>query len=478
MKNQCQIYALEGLSPEVKAVTFAKCSRSSKSFKEIAKTLTEENSSKFHEKWVVGYGHSSVAEHAPISIAMENVSLIAVEAIESCRLASYTEKSSRYQIYDEKRVYYPKEFKKFPEIDKIYKDTIKSQFALYKKSIPLVKEEIKKIFPQEKKESEKMYKMRIRSHWIDVCRYLLPNAVFANLGMTTNARTYEHALTKWFSSPLQEVQNIAKKIKKVALSVTPTLVKYANPNDYLIKTKQELPKKVKTALGSEKKYLGKEKIVELVDYDKDAEQKFLAAILYNYSNIPYKKAFSKAKKLKIKDKEKLLDTAIKRLTCHDKPLRELEMLYFTFDILIDQGAYADLKRNRIMTQLPQKVSTKHGYFIPTTMISAGLEKEYKEIMKKTDKTFKQIAKKFPNQAQYIAVKAHARRFLMKMNLRELYYFCYYRGANPGGHVSYRYVGTKIYEIVSKKFPLLMKYVPYIFKQNSKDLKKHFEFIKK
>ena len=99
-------------------------------------------------------------------------------------------------------------------------------------------------------------------------------------------------------------------------------------------------------------------------------------------------------------------------------------------------------------------------------------------MKKTDKTFKQIAKKFPNQAQYIAVKAHARRFLMKMNLRELYYFCYYRGANPGGHVSYRYVGTKIYEIVSKKFPLLMKYVPYIFKQNSKDLKKHFEFIKK
>lgn len=476
-KNCCQIYALEGLTPEVRAVTFAKCSRSAKSFKEIAAGLTAEKSSKFHERWVVGFGHSSVAEHAPISIAMENISLLAVEAIESNRLASYTEKSSRYQIYDEDRVYYPKEFKADKIIDKLFHDTIKLQFALYKKSIKPVQKIIFAENPKEENEDQKMYEMRVRSKWIDMCRYLLPNACFANLGMTANARTYENALIKWFSHPLSEVQEIAKQVKKEALKITPTLVKYAYPNDYLIDTFKNLPKKVKTILGSEKKYLGQENLVELVDFDKDAENKVLASIIYQFSNIPYKKAYQKAKSLKKLDKQKLLDNTLKKIGKHDKPLRALELPYFTFDVLIDQGAYADLKRNRIMTQLPQTVTTKHGYFIPKAMVLAGLEKKYTEVMDKTNQAFNVIAKKFPNEAGYVTTKSFARRFLMKMNLRELYYFMFYRGANPGGHVSYRFVGTKMFEIVSKKFPTLVKYLPYIFDKNSKELNKYFEYIK-
>lgn len=476
-KNCCQIYALKGLTPEVRAVTFAKCSRSDKSFKEIAAGLTAEKSSKFHEKWVVGYGHSSVAEHAPISIAMENISLLAVEAIESNRLASYTEKSSRYQIYDEERIYYPKEFKANKAIDKLFRDTIKLQFALYKKSIKPVQQIIFQENPKEKGEDQKGYEARVRSKWIDMCRYLLPNACFANLGMTANARTYENALIKWFSHPLSEVREIAKQVKREALKITPTLVKYAYPNDYLINATKDLPKKVKTILGSEKKYLGKENLVELVDFDKDAENKVLASIIYQYSNISYKKSYQKAKSLKKQDKQKLLDNILKKIGKHDKPLRALELPYFSFDVLIDQGAYADLKRNRIMTQLSQTVTTKHGYFIPRAFVLAGLEKEYKEVMKKTDQAFKIISKKFPHEAGYIATKSFARRFLMKMNLRELYYFMYYRGANPGGHVSYRFVGTKMAEIVAKKFPTLMKYLPYVFDLNSKELNKYFEYIK-
>ncbi len=48
--NELNIYLLKDLSPEVKAVTFAKCSRSPDSFKDIAKELTETKSSEFHEK--------------------------------------------------------------------------------------------------------------------------------------------------------------------------------------------------------------------------------------------------------------------------------------------------------------------------------------------------------------------------------------------------------------------------------------------
>ena len=85
------------LSPETIAVAFAKTSRSPESFREIAAELNDAESAKFHEKCVVGYGHASVAEHAVLHIAFENVSRLAIECIESNRLASYTEKSTRYK---------------------------------------------------------------------------------------------------------------------------------------------------------------------------------------------------------------------------------------------------------------------------------------------------------------------------------------------------------------------------------------------
>ncbi|KAA0229520.1 hypothetical protein EDM76_11890, partial [bacterium] len=91
-----RIYTLSGHSPEVIAVAFAKTSRVPDSFDTIAAELSEEASAKFHEKWVVGYGHASVAEHAVLHIAVENVSILATKVIEDNRLASYTEQSTRY----------------------------------------------------------------------------------------------------------------------------------------------------------------------------------------------------------------------------------------------------------------------------------------------------------------------------------------------------------------------------------------------
>ena len=78
-----EIYLLDPacLPPETIAVAFAKTSRSPESFKQIAAELSDENSANFHQKWVVGYGHSSVAEHAVLHIALENISRLAVETV-------------------------------------------------------------------------------------------------------------------------------------------------------------------------------------------------------------------------------------------------------------------------------------------------------------------------------------------------------------------------------------------------------------
>ena len=126
MKHERTIYLLDPqvLPPETIAVTFAKTSRSPESFRQIAAELTDEKSSEFNEKWVVGYGHSSVAEHAVLHIAVENISRLAVETLESNRLASYTEKSTRYQTWDADAFLIP------PELEKSsFRDTVSARLA-------------------------------------------------------------------------------------------------------------------------------------------------------------------------------------------------------------------------------------------------------------------------------------------------------------------------------------------------------------
>ena len=84
MTAKRQVYLLDPqkIPPETIAVAFAKTSRAPQSFREIAAELSVEKSAEFHEKWVVGYGHASVAEHAVLHIAVENISRLAVEVLE------------------------------------------------------------------------------------------------------------------------------------------------------------------------------------------------------------------------------------------------------------------------------------------------------------------------------------------------------------------------------------------------------------
>src|SRR5512147_3189758 len=222
------------LSPETIAVAFAKTSRSPESFREIAAGLSDEKSAQFHEKWVVGYGHASVAEHAVLHLAFENVSRLAIEAIESNRLASYTEKSTRYQVFERDSFYTPDNIAVSKQAD-LYRDTIHLLFDTYFASIEPVRAVILKKYPRHEGESEKKYEGRIRSKWIDNCRYLLPTATLANVGMTANARVLEHAIAKLLSHPLEEVRAIGEEMKRVAQSEVPTLVKYANRSEYLEK---------------------------------------------------------------------------------------------------------------------------------------------------------------------------------------------------------------------------------------------------
>src|SRR3989344_6058575 len=210
-----RIYALTGLPPEVVAVAFAKCSRSPEPFDKIAKEINEDKSRKFHEKWVVGYGHSSVAEHAVLSLAIENISILATKVIEDNRLASYTEKSSRYQLFDKENYYKPEKIMG-SKLAKLYEDTCDFILDVYSDIAPKLIEFFKRKFPYEND-------IEIKNKALDCARYLLPVSVLTNLGITINARNLENAITKLLTHPLKEMQNIGKELKEAAIKITPTL---------------------------------------------------------------------------------------------------------------------------------------------------------------------------------------------------------------------------------------------------------------
>jgi thymidylate synthase ThyX len=431
------------LSPEVIAVAFAKTSRSPESFREIAAGLTDEKSAEFHDKWVVGYGHASVAEHAVLHLAIENVSRLAIEAIESNRLASYTEKSTRYQVFDRDAYTTPANLaaSRYAEL---YRDTIHLLFDTYFASIEPVRAVILQKYPRHEGENEKRYEGRIRSKWIDNCRYLLPTATLANVGMTANARVLEHAISKLLSHPLEEVREIGVEMKRVAQGETPTLVKYANRSEYLAR------QMTNAEFGIRHEEAARE-AVKLVDYDRDAEVKVVATCLYRAGGIDFEQAMAQAQAMAPAQRAEIIGAALNDRGEFDVPLRELEHTTLTLDCVMDQGAYFDVKRHRIMTQTPQPLTVELGYAAPKAIVEAGFGAEYDRAMEAAAQAYRTIAAEFPHEAAYVIPNAYNRRVLLTLNLRELFHFAYLRGA-PAGHFAYRRIAIKTYEIATETYP--------------------------
>jgi len=432
------------LAPEVIAVAFAKTSRSPESFREIATGLTDESSAQFHERWVVGYGHASVAEHAVLHLAFENVSRLALEAIENNRLAAFTEKSTRYQVFERDGYYTPEAVTHSQHADR-YHRTMAMLFDVYSASIEPLRTYIISQFPRRADEDAKKYDARIRSKYIDNCRFLLPTATLANVGMTANARVLEHAIKKMLSHPLQEVREIGEETKRVAQAEVPTLVKYAEHSDYLSKIFGTRP------LVSDFQAPNSNTPLTLVDYDGEAEERFVAARLYWLGQTDYISALQCAQAMSGAELERMVHDALTGMGEFDIPLRELEHITMTFDCVLDWGAWYELKRHRMMTLTPQPLDVQLGYAVPLAFEEAKFVARYRQAMDTAAETFLAVAADLADEAAYVFPNAFNRRVLITLNLREAFHFCRLRSA-PHAHFSIRRIAIRMFELIREVYP--------------------------
>ena len=489
------IFALRNLPEEVIAVLFAYYSRSKDSLRRNLLKLLEEGdldlagdsnavtvqmdnvdadklasardkAKAFHEKWVVGYGHSSVAEHGCVHLALENVSIIASKLIEDCRLASYTEKSTRYVAFDASKMYYPPAL----ENNDVYRDTISAMLDAYTGWTEDIVTQIKARVPRTEKQTERGYDTACRASAFDVLRYLLPSATYTNIGLTLNARSLEGMITKLLSQPLPEGRAIGEAIKREAQHIVPTLLKYADHNAYRDETYAAIqalanttaPRPMKGPLAKAPHKDGGVVLgggsATLVHGDPDADDKLVAAILYDSTYQSADELLSTVRMMDQATKEQIVDEYLSRRGKHDAPGRALERIFCTIEMTMDYGAYRDIQRHRMATQSTQGPSPYFGFSAPPEIERFGYLDKYWRLMERAQHAYESLAQAgFESEAAYVLPLGTRMRALFTWNLREVVHFVELRSSRQG-HPSYRHIAQEVYRAVEGSFPLVARYM--------------------
>jgi thymidylate synthase ThyX len=448
-----RVYALDDLPPEVVAVTFAKTSRSPEPLDAIARELSETESSRFHEKWVIGYGHSSIAEHAVLSVAIENVSILGAKIIEENRLSSFTEKSTRYQVMDAENYYTPRYFESGPA-GRIYGDGVARLFATYSDLMP------RALGYCEERFSDPVWRergIRPSAKACDMLRGLVPAAAKTNLGWTINSRSLRHALVKMASSPLSEMREVAAALAHMGREKVPALLRHIGPSPYLTDWERRMAKASRPVLG-EAVDVPAEPRVTLVAHDPDAEDAVLTAVLFRATGRPYGELRSEVLEMSLEAKAALLNEALSGIGEHEPPVRELENANYTFEIIVDFGAYRDIQRHRMTTQTQQPLSCDLGYTIPDDAHRAGLAPAMERALEETRERWRELSAVDSVHAQYAVPLAFHKRFLISMNLREAYHMVRLR-SRIQGHESYRRVAWAIKREIERVHPVLGALIP-------------------
>lgn len=417
-----EVYLLRGYPQEVIATAFAKTSRSPSRFIDMANELDADKSRQFHERWVVGYGHSSVAEHAVLHIAVEGASRLAVEVLESGRLASYTEQSSRYQKMRMENVYWSDKWMK--EFQIAYRETMKWLFDLY----PLLEDTMKKHGVPPRRE-------------FDVARFALPLSIHSNVGITINARALRRTICKMLAHPFEEIRDLARQIESAAKDEVPTLLRHIKPC-HLMMQANDMGREYSPAVPYSDHEAGVPLEVRCVKFDVD-EEEIRKTLAFAISEEGFHRE---------RITSETLEEFLGSIDQHDQYHRALEMGRIVFEVTSDYGSYYDIKRHRMATIIPQRKVGGCGYVIPAVEVLQryGVLETYMQVMDSVRRVYEQFQGSL--EAQYLLPHAFRKRYLIQVNPRELIELVRVRGVNPEGHTSYRAIACQMLELVQEKCP--------------------------
>ena len=455
---------------EVNGMVVARLSQSPKPFKEIISEIVnnhgfdKEKVKEFHERITLGWGHHSIEQHANVSVAFENMSIIATNKYyENKRLAAYLERSTRYQDFSIPSYYIPTELTE--DLQKEYIEIIDSLFESYAKVLDLTINEITKTWKEKGSPADEK---TIKKKAFDCARYLLPCSTHTNFGMTTNSQIYRALIHDLKSEDNAELTQSAMELQKELEKVYPALVsEKVSVGDE--KRKEHKNKNITinpVEVGNDNKItIGKydfeniQNTVKLLQGTFDAKQ----LICYNYLINQGFDVTKVGEKIFLSGKEINYDEITPKVFAYNsiegKPHRAAELANYYFDTIIDFGAGRDIHRNRMLTWIDSVVSPEYGFAIPYYLNEEAKE-EYLTAMKKAFTFWVKLIENGVSKeiAQYILPLGTNYRVLYTINAKELHHVAKTRTTSHA-HYSYREYVHKLVDEVKKINPLIGKEMP-------------------
>jgi thymidylate synthase ThyX len=487
---QVNVFAVHGVEPEVQAYAMAKYSRSALSMKESLKEISEQKAEQFLNTFYFQYGHRSIADLAHLAFAIEKLSILAAIVLVDEQRWDGQERSTRYQNF-KKSGYFIPDFGNNAALRADYCGTVDFLFAEYEAFTQEMLRYYTAQVPQPEGMADDQYTRTLRARAFDNSRYLLPLATNTSLGQIVNARTLEQQISRLLASPYAEVRHLGALLKDAArdaaynvqseslralveeikaanpelgakaeqqllrpTKVAPTLVKYANANEYESRTRTELEHAAKELIHGVPIHAAP--LVDLVE-DGPLEVEIAATLIYSACHHSYRQVTERVQSLTAAQRNEIVDLGLRHRGPHDELLRGLHAgQQFKFDILMDVGGFRDMHRHRRCTQIEQGFTRVHGYDTPPDVVTAGLEPRYTAAMQKVEQACEKAGANSLHTDLYLLPMAYRKRTLFKMDFAEALYISELR-SGPAGHFSYRNVAYAMYQEVARKHPELAKY---------------------
>ena len=480
-RNQTEVFAVHGADPEVLAYAMAKYSRSALSMRESLAEISRQRAEQFLNTFYFQYGHRSIADLAHVAMAIERLSLLAAIVLVDEQRWDGQERSTRYQNFLKSGWYFP-DFGEDSGAAQLYSDTITSLFSAYQRTTAAVLEALRRRVPCPEAMKPEAYERTLKARAFDVARYLLPLATNTSLGQITNARTLETQVSRLLSHPAAEVRDLGTKLREAAIGPAwnvnaqagevrsaPTLVKYAQPNDYEIQTRAELALAATEILNGLPYAVAP--VVDLVELTESLEVELAATLLYSASHHPYRQIRDLVAGLPASRIAEIVELGLRHRGKHDEALRAFHAgASLRFDILMDIGGFRDMHRHRRCTQIIQPFTALHGYETPTSgdlgpdvniLAEAGVLAEFQSAVALAHAASARVAASAaPEAAQsalYLLPLATRIRSLFKMDFAEAQDSIELR-SGPAGHFSYRRVAWEMFLALKRQHPALAQQI--------------------
>jgi thymidylate synthase ThyX len=500
--NHTDVFAVHGADPEVLAYAMAKYSRSSLSMRESLAEISAQRAEQFLNTFYFQYGHRSIADLAHIALAVERLSLLAAIVLVDEQRWDGQERSTRYQNFMKSGWYFPN-FGEDAAAAQLYSDTINNLFATYQTTTAAVLEALRRRIPCPETLKPDAYERTLKARAFDVARYLLPLATNTSLGQIVNARTLETQVSRLLSSPIAEVRDLGIKLREAAtgpawnvnaraaaafvekldpslgeeaaqlftreVRTAPTLVKYAEPNSYLMQTQAELAQAAAELLQAVP--IASSPVVDLVERIETLEVELAATLLYSAAHHSYRQIRDLVAALPESRISEIIEIGLRHRGRHDEALRAFHAgAALRFDILMDIGAFRDMHRHRRCTQIIQDFTALHGCEVPDSadlpadvnlLAESGVLIPFEAALASAHAASARIAaSQAPEAAQsalYLLPLATRIRSLFKMDFAEAQYISELR-SGPAGHFSYRRVAWEMYKALERQHPALARHI--------------------